>query len=231
MSGMPDYSSILYKADQRVGKTEEVYESYSTRISRNADMPHQDPLNIGYCEDVVLSGGAHANFTGGENILEIILPVTGAVSYTNAGGISENVPSEKVLFTQGSPYLLENPFQDRPVNFLKIGLHSPGRSSGSQVSDVGLREFNRLSSLKLDTFGAYAYACIGVYKGRAKGRYELRKPSSGVFVYIINGAFEVEERLMEHRDGLSLWNTGIADFESLSESGIILVIETPLKYN
>jgi hypothetical protein len=48
---------------------------------------------------------------------------------------------------------------------------------------------------------------------------------SAMMVYIINGSFEVDGRLMEHRDALLVWDTDSIEYEALSEAAIILLIE------
>jgi hypothetical protein len=62
-------------------------------------------------------------------------------------------------------------------------------------------------------------------KGRQEDIYHLKNPDHGLFVIFIEGAFEVQNRLMEARDGLSLQNPGKLEFESLSNDAIILIIE------
>jgi redox-sensitive bicupin YhaK (pirin superfamily) len=56
----------------------------------------------------------------------------------------------------------------------------------------------------------------------------LKNKNAGLFVFVIEGAFEVEGRLLHERDSLALWETGKAEMEALSNDAIILVIESPL---
>ena len=50
-------------------------------------------------------------------------------------------------------------------------------------------------------------------------------PGGDEFVFIIEGAFEVQNRLLEARDGLSLWNLSKLEFEALSNDAILMIIE------
>lgn len=177
----------------------------------------------------MLSPGSEMSYKGREEMLEMILPVSGAVSYQDAETRFKPVASEEVLLAGSrKDYSLQNPYSNSLVNYLQIGLRSKRVFPEMTVHAVNLKEHNSLVSLSLDAGGTGVHGYVGVYQGRAKGRYMLKDPSKGVFVYIINGAFEVEERLMEYRDGLSLWNAASVDFESLSESGILLMMEMPL---
>lgn len=177
----------------------------------------------------MLSPGSDISYGARENMLELVLPVSGAVSYNDAAVKFKPVASEEVLLADNrKSYSLQNPYSNSVINYLQIGVKAKGLFSEMMVRSVKLKEHNDLASLSLDACKAGIHGHVGVYQGRAKGSYTLKHPSNGLFIYIINGAFEVEERLMEYRDGLSLWNASSIDFESLSESGILLIIETPL---
>lgn len=226
---MSNYPSIFYKADQRVCDIAETYKCVSTVNSGHLNVHRRDPLAIAYCHDVILSAGSTIRYGSGENMLEIVLPVSGAVSYSDVAVTFKPLASGEVLLADNRlPYSLQNPYSNSVVNYLQIGLHAKGMCSEMMVRPVNLKKHNEPASLSLDACGAGLYGYVGVYQGRAKGSYILKDQSNGVFIYIINGAFEVAERLMEYRDGLSLWNTASVDFESLSESGILLMMEVPL---
>jgi hypothetical protein len=46
-----------------------------------------------------------------------------------------------------------------------------------------------------------------------------------VFVYVIEGAVEFQNRLLEQRDGLALYSVTTSEFEALSNDAILLVLE------
>ena len=70
---------------------------------------------------------------------------------------------------------------------------------------------------------------IGKFSGRGETIYKLPNRNSGLFAFVIEGAFEVEGRLLHARDGLTLWETEEAEMEALSNDAIVLLIELPLK--
>ena len=86
-------------------------------------------------------------------------------------------------------------------------------------------EKNKLISLfKNNTAAAF----IAQFDGRKELHYQLKNKQNGIFVYIINGAFEFENRLLESGDALSLKETEDVEWESLSENAMLLLIEIPL---
>lgn len=66
---------------------------------------------------------------------------------------------------------------------------------------------------------------IGLYDGRAEGFYTLKNSEKSIFGFVINGAFEFQNRLLETRDGLLLWEIKELEFEALSENALILFME------
>jgi len=47
-----------------------------------------------------------------------------------------------------------------------------------------------------------------------------------VYVFVIEGAFEVQNRLLHARDGLSLSSATEVEFEALSNDAMLLILET-----
>ena len=72
----------------------------------------------------------------------------------------------------------------------------------------------------------YPIITIGKFTGRKEAVYKTHHPQNSLFVFVIEGAFEVHGRLMHPRDGLGLWdNSGDIELEALSNDAIILLIE------
>ncbi|MFZ4931318.1 hypothetical protein [Chryseobacterium sp. Mn2064] len=67
---------------------------------------------------------------------------------------------------------------------------------------------------------------IGLYKGRAEGFYALKNTDKSIFGMVLNGAFEFQNRLLENRDAILLWEIQELEFEALSEDALMLFIET-----
>ncbi|MEZ4900467.1 MAG: hypothetical protein R2822_01180 [Spirosomataceae bacterium] len=92
-------------------------------------------------------------------------------------------------------------------------------------TDFDLRHKNQLLLL----FSGNSQGFIGQYNGREEGLYNLTNTQHGIFVFVIEGVFEVQNRLLHARDGLSLQNVASIDFEALSNEAILVLLETPLQ--
>jgi hypothetical protein len=223
------YSSKLFKADQRAFMLNENQKQCQVIAPQQPAPAHFNVLH--HVNDVFLSPGRQLKHIADPEITEIILPVAGAVVYHDEDVSDELISAEEALILNQVPgtYVLQNPYEDESINYIHLGLTGCGMlAEPVSIAPLLLSEHNRLTLLKLNTQAGNFYISAGIYQGRAKGRYTLKEPANGIFIYIINGSFEVEERLMEHRDGLALWNNGQIEFEALSEFAILLVLEFPL---
>jgi hypothetical protein len=67
-----------------------------------------------------------------------------------------------------------------------------------------------------------------LYLGKFQGRQDtvLTYPNGfpRMFLFVVQGAFEVQSRLLESRDGMMIWQTDQLDMEALSHDAIILAL-------
>ncbi len=67
---------------------------------------------------------------------------------------------------------------------------------------------------------------LGMFNGRQD--YSLTSVNSEhKFIFVIDGAFEVQNRLLHARDALSIPNCSTLEFEALSNKAIILILSLP----
>jgi hypothetical protein len=159
-----------------------------------------------------------------------ILPLFGGIEYKDSLGNEDFIRVEQIKHITAQKEMsfeLSNPFEEN-VSYLQIGLDSKNQifESSSKPFDFGLTNKNQLVSL-FETANTLGF--IGIYEGRKEGFYKLKNPSNGIFVFVINGAFEVENRLLESKDGLRLQQLESIEWEALSENAILLVLEISLK--
>ena len=165
----------------------------------------------------------------------ILLPVVGAIEVEEKGREPRFVNSGEALFLLASPdkhYTITNPYPDEPINYLQIrvadGEFLSTPMSFGITSQFGLSEKNVL--LPVGGYdGSSAQLFIGQYDGREEGIFASWNADHNTFIFVIEGAFEVQNRLLERRDGLALSNAGTIEFEALSNGAILLVIDLETK--
>lgn len=59
--------------------------------------------------------------------------------------------------------------------------------------------------------------------------YTIKKPGNGVYVFVIQGSFNVEGENLKKRDAIGIWDTETITFTAQSESKVLLV-EVPMRF-
>ncbi|MBA0882182.1 pirin family protein [Flavobacterium undicola] len=154
--------------------------------------------------------------------LHYILPLYGGIQYQVKLIATEQI--QQIVSNKGTTFELSNPF-DENVSFLQISFNTNAFGLENDLAEFDFEKKNKLISLfKNNTASTY----IAQFDGRKEAYYQLKNKENGIFVYIINGAFEFENRLLETGDALSLKEIEDVEWESLSENAMLLLIEIPL---
>ena len=95
--------------------------------------------------------------------------------------------------------------------------------SKKDIIDFNLENKNQLLSIQTPLSKNAFF--IGQYGGREEDEYVLKNFSNSVFVFVVEGAFEVANRLLETRDGMALSHIETVEFEALSHDAILLLLE------
>lgn len=190
-------------------------------------------------KDFILAGGKSVELSVEEDSVIVILPVVGVVRCTDNLS-NEALPEAgqvNILHTlKGNSIKLSNDYKEELTNCLQIWFKVP---TGKKI-ESGLFSFdinrNRNQLTDLLQGGQHTVQVpsnlklyIGKFSGRMETIYQLSDFRHGVFVFVLQGAFEVQYRLLEARDGLALWDVKEIELEALSNDAIILLMEFPLE--
>lgn len=161
----------------------------------------------------------------------ILLPLFGGIEYKDNIGNEEFLRVDEIRVLAADDELkveIFNPYESENVSYLELEFHM-GKQYYKNYFQQYKFDFNKHNKLHSLFEVERALGFIGIYDGRKTGSFKLRNSKNGVFVFVLNGAFEVEDRLLEAKDGLALKETNKIEWEALSENAILIVIEVPLK--
>lgn len=222
--------AFIYLADQRHCSQTAICRSFHTFYAVGHAAAYKKSLDkLCACDDVTLTGGSSNVYTVAEDTVVILIPVVGAIRYkvtTNKTGEAEAGEVDILALPKGATINVSNPYPDDRINFIFIQVNEPtiDGSSGfvNKVAfDLGAGK-NKLIELFSEALGVTAY--IGKFDGRCEGNLIFEKSSNHVFGFVIEGVFEVQNRLLQYRDGLALRNVTGVDFEALSPDAIIFLL-------
>jgi redox-sensitive bicupin YhaK (pirin superfamily) len=231
---VPQCNGKMFLADERGHFELDWFRTYNTFNFGRYQHQHKTPFGSLYVlNDDTLAGGKSLRMSVEDNSEVLILPVAGAVSYTDNHGHAAVIEAgECRLFTapKGTSLEIANPFEEELVNFLQVWF----KKTDGNASDLSpLFSFdinsNKNSLVQMPAGNSGNKFYIGKYKGREEEIYKMSSEANGLFVFVIEGAFEVQYRLLHARDGLALWNVKEVEWEALSNDAIILVMELLLQ--
>jgi redox-sensitive bicupin YhaK (pirin superfamily) len=222
----------IFLADERGHNEVEWFRSYNTFNFGQYQRDHKTPFGALYVlNDDTLAGGKSISMTIGADTEIVLIPVVGAITYKDSLGNSRIIEAgECLVFAAPKDTVIHigNPYDNELVNFLQLWFYRNCevlRSPQLIPFDI-VNNRNRLVPVPVNNT-PFRYG-IGKYAGRAESVYRLSEPGNGLFAFVIQGAFEVQYRLLHPRDGLALWEAEAVEWEALSNEAILLVVEIPL---
>lgn len=160
------------------------------------------------------------------NSLNYILPLYGRITLKDEQQedliLTEQI--QQIASKTATSLELSNHF-DKNISFIQIGFKFKTTTSATSLLAFDFKKKNKLIPLfKNQTATAY----ITQFDVRKEGYYPLKNKENGIFVYIIQGAFEFENILLETGDALSIKETEDVEWESLSKNAMLLLLEISL---
>jgi len=223
----------IFLSEERGCDENEWYRRYSTFNFGKYFNEYKHPFQTLYLlNDETIAAGHSADFTIDQTSYILVLPVAGSVLCKINGTIESIVHiGQLCLITafKNDVIQFENGYESDLINFIQIWISVDDikNSKVNRIFNFVLDE-NKNSLIKItnDFPEEEPLVSIGMFTGRNDANYELQNKSNDLFVFVIQGAFEVEGRLLHSRDGLALWN-GLhqIELEALSNDAIILIIE------
>lgn len=220
----------IYLADQR-GLTEtSILRRYSTFNFEKYYNEHKEAFgNLFICNDDSLAGGKLTFFLSKEDSFQIFIPITGGIDIVSKGE-EFSVDTGQVLalnLEKGEVLEISNPYEKDIINYLQIGIKN-NVVLFEKVNDTFAFDFEKDKNqlIEVVSFNDLPLkVSAGIFDGREESIYKMQSQKNNFYAFIIDGAFEIEGRLMHARDGLALWDIEQIELEALSNNAIALIIE------
>jgi hypothetical protein len=158
--------------------------------------------------DETLAARAHIEHSNNSTTLTI--PLVGEV-VCNSERIS---PGQAMVFR--GDVVIANPYEKELINYLII--------KTDVEESLGILSFDLDSNI--NTLRPVVESIqIGKFNGRQDSIYKPATGANGVLVFVIEGAFEAQNRLLHPRDGLTLLNATEVELEALSNEAMVMMID------
>ncbi|MGM9477687.1 hypothetical protein ACS5PU_14740 [Pedobacter sp. GSP4] len=220
----------IFLADQRGLAESSVLSRYSTFNFEKFYSEHKAPVgDLFLCNDESINGGKVTFFLSKEDSFQIFFPVTGGIDVVQ-GNKEFSVDTGKVqVLNTGKGEVLEisNPYPNDRINYIQLGIKTDFfllRPSEMLYSFDFEKDQNQLIEIISNPKLPFKLSA-GIFAGREEAIYRMQNHSNKFYCFVIDGAFEIEGRLMHARDGLALWDIEEVELEALSNNAIVVVLE------
>ena len=187
---------------------------------------HEPFFDLAILNDETLGAGRAVEYLFENDSTVLIVPVVGGISLTHNGDVELFVEAGESVVARGkknSLLKLRNPFDIEPVNYVALWITANVDHPSMLKKQFDLDE-NKNSLVPIFSQDNMVFY-LGNFRGRIDSQFSLSENANGLFAFVIEGALEFDNRLLQQRDGIAIWNKTKVEFEALSTEAIILLVE------
>jgi redox-sensitive bicupin YhaK (pirin superfamily) len=185
--------------------------------------------NLYVVNDDTLAGGQSISLEVEEDSLVFLLTVVGAMAFKDGLKHESLVEAGQVLSLQlkaETSFIHTNPFENDLVNFIQIWIKQPVTKSDDEAFCTSFNiDESKNQILHISQHSKHCKLFIAKMGGRQEMSYNNPEPGKEHFLFVIEGAFEAQNILLEARDGLGLSESTEIEMEALSNNAIIILLE------
>ena len=220
---------MIYLSDQRGISRSPRHESlHSFDFGSYKKKYHHSFKSLSVFNEDTLNPQSTLTYSVPPNHVMFVLPLVGGIKFnvnqSESSQFIEAGQSLAITVAKTSIVMIANPYHSGPVNFISCWFSNcEARGNDVKVSSFYLEDLeNALTKIFSNEM---ATAHLGRFTGRGNFNLKLQRGRTSLFVFVVEGAFEVEKRLLQPKDGLSIENVTEVEFEALSNGAIILIFE------
>lgn len=234
--------SVLHRADSR-GKADHgwllSHHSFSFANYYNPDRMHFGLLRV-LNDDRVAPGkgfGTHPH----DNMEIISIPLDGDLEHKDSMGNTAVIKEGDVQVMSAGTGIYHSEYNknnDREVKFLQIWVFPNKRDVTPRYDQITLNSnktdnnLYQILSPNQDDEGVWIHQNAWFHLGRLdKGKaldYQLKDPSNGVYIFVLEGDVQIGDQELLKRDGYGVWDTDELKI-SASSNARVLLMEVPMK--
>ena len=232
----------LHKADTRGHANHGWLDSHHTFSFANYYNPER--MNFGVLRvlnDDTVAGGRGFSTHPHENMEIVSIPLEGDLLHRDSMGNEAVIKEGDVQVMSAGTGIYHSEFNkhpDKAVKFLQIWIFPNRKDVTPRYDQITLDNYSSKNSLQQilspypDDQGVWvhqnAWFHLGHYNEGSDDQYPLKDLSNGVYLFILEGAFEIEDQKLDRRDGIGIWDISTIHLKAKTD-GKILVMEVPLQ--
>ncbi|MEY4286097.1 MAG: hypothetical protein RL511_170 [Bacteroidota bacterium] len=210
--------------------------SFSFASWYNPERIHFGMLRV--LNDDIVAGGMGFGKHPHDNMEIITIPLSGAIKHQDSMGFSEIIEAGEVQVMSAGTGIYHsefNPNHDQELNLFQIWIFP-------NQKQVTPRYAQRKYNLATDVFTALvgpqnsgldtwihqdAWISMGEFNAETTANYAMKGANNGIYVMVIEGAIQIGDLKLEHRDAIGISEIAQIDIQ-MEQNSKILVIEVPM---
>lgn len=234
--------TTLFSAESRGRSIHDWLESYHTFSF--ADYHNPERIHFGALrvlnDDRVAPGkgfGTHAH----DNFEIVSIPLSGDLEHKDNMGNTAVIRSGDIQIMSAGTGIRHSEFNkslDKEVRFLQIWIIPNKMNVTPRYDQITLNKEDRHNKLQQilspnsEDEGVWIYQDSWFYMGQFdkdfQTGYSIRLPESGVYAFVLEGAFTIEGNKLNRRDGLGIWDTDKISIKADAPDSELLLMEVPM---
>lgn len=190
-------------------------------------------------DDQVAAGqgfGTHPH----DNMEIISIPLEGDLEHKDSMGNVATIKEGDVQVMSAGTGIYHSEYnknEDKEVKFLQIWVFPNKRNVEPRYDQISIRNIEKKNSFyqvlspNPEDAGVWihqdAWFHLGKFDAGATDTYTVKKEGNGVYVFVLEGAVEINGQKLEKRDGFGIWETDSFELKALSDSRVLLM-EVPM---
>jgi redox-sensitive bicupin YhaK (pirin superfamily) len=235
---------ILYKAATRRHKYNGWLDTYNTFSFAD----YFDPERISFgalrvVNDDTIKGGEGFGSHLHNNMEIVSIPLYGTLELRNSLGYASVIsPGDIQVLSAGSGIVhsVYNADSEKPVSFFQIWIVPKEKNIEPKYEHKSFDFINSCNELvhliapNKENGCLYlnqdAWFSMGTFTKGNSFNYKLQRKGNGLYAMVVEGEFELSGEILQHRDGIGVFDTDDVQIKSLSDTGRILLIDVTMDY-
>ena len=235
-------NTVLHKANTRGHANHgwlDAHHSFSFASYYNPERMQFGALRVLNDDDI--NGGEGFGTHPHDNMEIITIPLEGAIEHKDSMGNSSVIHSGEIQVMSAGSGITHSEFNhhtDKKLKLLQIWIFPNKQNMKPRYDQLKLDPVDRQNKLQQilspspEDAGVWihqnAWFHLGKFDQDMIANYQLKDKSSGVYAFVINGQFNVNNQKLETRDALGIWSIEKLSLSSLEKDSEILLIEVPM---
>jgi len=235
-------NTVIHPSESR-GKADfgwlQARQSFSFGRWFDPDKVHFGALRV--LNDDFIAGGRGFDTHAHDNMEIITIPLEGALRHKDSMGHEAVITAGQIQVMSAGTGIQHSEFNDLPndpCKLLQLWIFPDEKGATPRYDEIQLNDkevsntFHQIISPDPEGAGSWihqdAWLHLGKFDTTTKLSYTIKKPTNGVYIFVIEGAVQIDEQQLNPRDAMGIWDIAEVDM-TITPNSHILLIDVPME--